>query len=53
MIHSDISSICTQIPAAGVNIAPRMNHQHFNSEVEAVSVALNKIAFVHVFGKSQ
>lgn len=34
MIHSDIFSIHIQIPAAGVNIASRMNHQHFSSEVE-------------------
>lgn len=55
MIHSDIFLYphTNTVAAAGVNIASRMNDQHFNSEVDWVSVAVNKIAFVRVFGKSR
>lgn len=52
MIHSDIFSTPHTNTCSGVSIASGMNHQHFNSEAEGASVALNKIALVHVFGES-
>lgn len=45
--------VCLRRWLCGVNIASSMNHQNFNSEVEGVSVAMNKKAFVHVFGRNQ
>lgn len=40
MIHSNIFFIFKHKPAPGVNIAPRMNHQQLNNEVERKKAAL-------------